>query len=359
MACKTPVIQTAVDRSISSKTTSPAPTIEPSWKQSIAKHNRPSVGRSIWQLINTLGPYAALWALMVWLSPISIWLTLPLIVVAAGLLVRIFIIFHDCTHGSFFRSRSANNATGFITGVLTFTSYHQWRYQHAQHHRTSGDLDRRGIGDVPTMTVQEYLAASRWDRLKYRFVRNPIVLLVVGPTFMFLIHHRFPAPEVPKRISRHVHATNLAILALGVFMSLLIGFKTYLLIQIPILALTTCVGHWLFYIQHQFEGVYWERQENWNFVDAALRGSSYYKLPKILQWFSGNICFHHLHHLSPAIPNYYLSRCHADHPAFQQVTTINLWTSLKSLSLRLWDEQGQRLIGYRELRTIRMGLTGA
>lgn len=325
-----------------------------SWKQTITKYNFPSTGRSTWQLVNTLGPYAALWALMIWTYSISYWLTLPLVVVAGGFLVRIFIIFHDCTHGSFLRSRAANNAIGFITGVLTFTCYQQWRYQHAQHHRTSGDLDRRGIGDVWTMTVQEYLAAPRWTRLLYRFIRNPIVLLVVGPVFMFLIHHRFPAKEVPKRINRHVHATNLAILAVAVLMSLVFGFKTYALIQISVLALTTAVGHWLFYVQHQFEGVYWERQENWDPVDAALRGSSYYKLPKILQWFAGNIGFHHLHHLSPAIPNYNLERCHDDHLAFQAVTTLGLWPSFKSLPLRLWDEQSQRLIGYREFRRIRM-----
>ncbi|MFC1762474.1 fatty acid desaturase [Planctomycetota bacterium] len=351
------MIQTTPEHCNNAGTVLPTPASDLSWKQTITKYNYPVVGRSIWQLFNTLGPYAALWVLMVWSSHISYWLTLPLVVVAAGFLVRIFIIFHDCTHGSYFRSRNANNITGFVTGVLTFTSYHQWRFQHAQHHRTSGDLDRRGIGDVWTMTVEEYLAASRWERLVYRFIRNPIILMVVGPTFMFLIHHRFPAKEVPKRINRYVHATNLAILVSAVFMSLLIGFKTYVLIQLPVLALTTAVGHWLFYVQHQFEGVYWERQENWSFVDAALRGSSYYKLPKILQWFSGNIIFHHLHHLSPAIPNYNLERCHEDHPVFQQVTTLSLWSSLKSLSLRLWDEQSQRLISYRELRTIRMELT--
>jgi omega-6 fatty acid desaturase (delta-12 desaturase) len=180
--------------------------------------------------------------------------------------------------------------------------------------------------------------------------------MVVGPVFMFLIHHRFPAKEVPRKISRYVHATNLALLVVATLMSLGMGFKTYLLIQLPVLTLTTAVGHWLFYVQHQFEGVYWERQENWNHIDAALRGSSYYKLPRILQWFSGNIIFHHLHHLSPAIPNYYLERCHKEHTVFQQVPTLSLWSSLKSLSLRLWDEQNRRLITYRELRRIRMKL---
>jgi acyl-lipid omega-6 desaturase (Delta-12 desaturase) len=307
----------------------------------------------VWQIANSVLPYAALWCLMYFSLQVSVWLTLPLAVLAAGFMVRIFIISHDCGHGSFFPSRRANDILGFITGVLTFTPYFHWRWEHALHHGTSGDLDRRGTGDVWTLTVQEYLAASRWKRFAYRFTRNPVVLFGLAPLAMFFVKQRFPAAKAPKRERHSVAWTNLALLGAGVGMSFLFGFKAYILLQALVMAIAGTAGIWLFYVQHQFEGVYWQRNESWDYATAALQGSSFYKLPKVLQWFSGNIGFHHIHHLSPRIPNYHLEKCHRAEPLFQTVKPITLFGSLKSLTFRLWDEQRQRLVGYRVLRAIR------
>jgi omega-6 fatty acid desaturase (delta-12 desaturase) len=329
-----------------------------SWKQAITRHQQPMLRKSIWQLINTFIPYVCLCGLMFWTLHISYWLTLAVAVAAAGFVIRIFIIFHDCGHGSFFRSQRANDVLGFVTGVLTFTPYHQWRHKHALHHATSGDLDRRGTGDIWTLTVQEYVEAPRWKRVAYRIFRNPFALFVVAPLYLFLIHQRFPSRTVGRRERRGVHWTNGALLAITVLMSLTIGVKAYLLIQLPVMMITGAAGLWLFYVQHQFEGVYWERRKNWGFAEAALSGSSFYKLPRILQWFSGNIGFHHIHHLSPRIPNYNLERCHRADPLFQSVKPITLLSSLKSFTYRLWDEQRGSLIGYRRLRELRRQRVG-
>ena len=324
-----------------------------SWKQAIIRRQRPVLRSSVWQIVNTLVPYLALWGLMVWSLSLSYWLTLALAVVAAGFLTRIFIIFHDCTHGSFLGSLPANRILGFVTGVLTFTPYDQWRHKHSLHHAAAGDLDGRGTGDIWTLTVQEYMAASRWKRFSYRLVRNPLVLFVVAPLYLFLIHHRFPSLAGGKRERRSVYLTNGALLGIVVLMSQTIGIKAYLLIQAPVIVLAGMAGIWLFYVQHQFEGVYWERRRDWDFMEAALRGSSFYKLPRVLQWFSGNIGFHHIHHLSPAIPNYSLEKCHAENPVFQKVQAVTLWSSIKSLPLRLWDERRKKLVAFGQLKTIR------
>jgi omega-6 fatty acid desaturase (delta-12 desaturase) len=319
------------------------------WRKAVAKHRRPVLRSSCWQLVNSLVPYLALWGLMVWTLNISYWITLALALPAAGFLVRIFIIFHDCCHGSYFKSRRANHLVEYVLGLLTFAPYRQWRNEHALHHATAADLDRRGTGDIWTLTVQEYLEASRWKRLAYRLARNPIVLFVIAPLYLFLIEHRFPSRALAKRQRRGVHWTNGGLLLIILLMSLTIGIKAYLMIQLPIMMLAATAGLWLFYVQHQFEGVYWERKQNWDFVQAALRGSSFYKLPKVLQWFTGNIGFHHIHHLSPAIPNYNLEKCHRDNPLFQTVKPVTFWASLKSLTFRLWDEQQKQLVGYRRL----------
>ena len=310
--------------------------------------------KSIWQVINTLIPYLTLCGVMIWSLDVSYWLTLAVAVAAGGFLIRIFIIFHDCGHGSFFRSQRANHFWGFVTGVLTFTPYHQWRQKHALHHATSGDLDRRGTGDIWTLTVQEYFEAPRWKRLAYRLFRNPFVLFVLLPLYLFLIHQRFPSPAVGRRERLGVHWTNGALLLIAIAMSMTIGIKAYLLIQLPVMMITGTVGLWLFYVQHQFEGVYWKRREHWGFAEAALHGSSFYKLPRILQWFSGNIGFHHIHHLSARIPNYNLERCHKAHPMFQSVKPVTLFSSLKSFTFRLWDEQRRKLVGFGHLRTYRI-----
>jgi acyl-lipid omega-6 desaturase (Delta-12 desaturase) len=325
----------------------------PTWKELVAPFQRPKLGRSVWQIVNTLVPYAALWYLMYWSMGVSYWLTLPLAILAAGFLVRIFIIFHDCGHGSFFKTRRANDILGFIAGVLSFTPYQQWRWEHATHHATAGDLDKRGVGDVWTMTVQEYLESSRWKRFSYRLARNPLVLFGIAPLVLFLIIQRFPARKAGRRERWSVYWTNLALLGLGAVLSLAFGWKAYLLIQVTVVAVAGSAGIWLFYVQHQFEGVYWARHDDWDYTTVALQGSSFYKLPKVLQWFTGNIGFHHIHHLRPAIPNYNLERCHQAVPLFQTVKPVTLVSSLRSLTFRLWDEQRQRLVGYGYLRKVR------
>ncbi len=315
------------------------------------KYQRPSLTRGAWQLFNSIGAYAAAWGLIYWSLSISLWLAAALAILAGGFLVRVFIIFHDCGHGSFFKSRRANDVVGFLTGVLTFTPYFLWRKEHALHHSTAADLDRRGVGDVPTMTVDEYLAASRWEKLGYRLLRNPVVLFGIVPLTMFLLKHRLPLSKEATAAERHsVHWTNLAVLGMVVGMSFLFGLLPYLVIQVGIMAVAGAVGTWLFYVQHQFEGVYWERRGEWDFVEAALKGSSFYKLPRVFQWFSGNIGFHHIHHLSSRIPNYNLERCHNAEPLFQTVPPVTLLSSLRSMAFRLWDEREHRLVGFAHLR---------
>jgi omega-6 fatty acid desaturase (delta-12 desaturase) len=324
-----------------------------SWRQIVARYQKPSVGRGVWQIANTIVPYAAIWWLMWVTAPISWWLTAPLAVLAGAFTVRIFIIFHDCGHGSFFKSDVANHIVGAITGVLTFTPFYHWRWQHAIHHSSSGDLDRRGTGDVWTLTVQEYLESSRWRKFAYRLARNPVVLFVLAPLGLFLLQHRVPSLKAPVRERYSVYWTNLAIGAIAAGLICLFGLKNFLIIQLITLMVAGSAGVWLFYVQHQFDGVYWERGPEWDYTAAALEGSSFYKLPKILQWFSGNIGFHHIHHLSPRIPNYHLEKCHEAEPFFQTVKPVTLFSSFKSFTFRLWDEQRRKLVGYSHLKTVR------
>jgi omega-6 fatty acid desaturase (delta-12 desaturase) len=312
-----------------------------------------SLWRARWQVINSIVPYMLLWFAMDRALAVSYWLMLPVAFLAAGFLVRIFIIFHDCGHASFFKSKRANNAMGIFTGLLNMTPYRHWRWQHALHHGTSSDLDRRGIGDVWMMTVQEYLQSTRLERLAYRIVRNPLVLFLIAPIFLFVVQQRFASPAAPQRERQSVRRTNLGLCALVLFMGTVMGFKSFLLIQLTVLAIAGAFGLWLFYVQHQFEDSYWARTGSWCYTEAALKGSSFYKLPRILQWFSGNIGFHHIHHLSPRIPNYYLQRCHEANPLFATIKPVTLWASLKSLRLRLWDEQRGMFVGFRHLRLVR------
>lgn len=321
----------------------------PEWYRQLAQFERPNVRKATWQLLNTLVPYAALWAVMVQMlhNDVPYWLTLPLIVVASGLLIRVFIFFHDCCHGSFFASRKANRLFAFITGVLTFTPHEAWWQPHARHHASAGDLDRRGKGDIWTLTVEEYEASPRRVKLAYRFFRNPLVLLLLGPLALFILGYRIPNKASSPQARRSVWLTNLALLTILVVASFTIGLDTYLLIQLPIMGLTGAAGIWLFYVQHQFEGVYWARHEEWDPHRAALEGSSYYKLPKILQWFTGNIGLHHVHHLRPRIPNYNLQACHDAIPALREVPTITLTGSVRMVFLKLWDERSRNLLGFR------------
>lgn len=332
---------------------SPPPSAPASWKGKVLEYQQPSLWRAVMQLVDTLGLYALLWYLT-WRSlTVSYWLALGMAILAGGVLVRVFIIFHDCGHGSFFRSQRANDIVGFIAGVLTFTPYYHWRWEHAIHHASAGNLDKRGTGDVWTMTVQEYIAATRWTRFRYRLARNPFVLFLIAPLLLFIVLQRFPSRDANPRERHSVYWMDLAILVMVAGMSALIGFKAYLLVQLTVMAVASGAGIWMFYVQHQFEDVHWERGEEWDFTVAALRGSSYYKLPKILQWFTGNIGFHHIHHLSARIPNYNLERCHRELLLAQDVKPITLLSSLRSLSLRLWDEESKQLVGYREMRARR------
>lgn len=320
------------------------------WKGLVAEFHKPSTGRALWQIANTLVPYALLWYLAYLGLAVSWWLTVGAAMLAGAFLVRVFIIFHDCGHGSFFESARANNVVGFIAGVLTLTPYYHWRWEHALHHSTAGDLSRRGTGDVWTMTVQEYLESSRWRRFAYRLARNPVILFVIAPLYLFAVRQRFPSRSAKPRERRSVHWMNLAILGMAAGLSWIYGIGAYLVIQLTAMGVAGAAGVWLFYVQHQFEDVYWESGEDWDYTAAALQGSSFYKLPKILQWFSGNIGFHHIHHLSPRIPNYNLERCHRSHPLFQEVEPITLASSMKSIKLRLWDEQLKKLVGFRHAK---------
>jgi omega-6 fatty acid desaturase (delta-12 desaturase) len=324
---------------------------KPAWYRTTAKYGQSNFRKSLWQVVNTLVPYCVLWALMIftvkWEYPY--WITLTLAVVAAGILVRVFILFHDCCHGSFFASRRANKILGYVAGVLTFTPFEDWRRVHNRHHSTAGDLDRRGAGDIWTMTTEEYLAAPLPKRLSYRFYRNPFILLGPGSLLLFLFLQRFPNKGAGKTERRSVLYTNLAILLLVGMATWTIGLPAYLLIQLPIIMIAGSVGLWLFYIQHQFETAYWVRHDSWDPMRVALEGSSYFKLPKILQWFTGNIGLHHIHHVRPSIPNYNLQECQDAVPVFQTVKPITLKTSFRSLRLSLCDVKNQQLVSFRSL----------
>lgn len=279
---------------------------------------------------------------------ISYWLTLALSVPAAGLVIRLFIIQHDCGHGSFFARQSLNNIVGSVIGVLTLTPYEYWRRTHAIHHATSGNLDRRDFGDLTTLTIREYLALPPIRRLLYRVYRNPVILFGVGPCYQFILKHRLPLdlPSSWKREWRSVMLTNVALAGLVILMSELVGFTTFIKIQLPITLLAGSLGVWLFYIQHQFEDTYWRRTPDWDYRDASLQGSSYYDLPRVINWFTGNIGVHHIHHLCSRIPNYRLQECLRENEYLQHATRLTLVSSIHCARLKLWDEDERRLVGF-------------
>ncbi|MBN1486223.1 MAG: fatty acid desaturase [Anaerolineae bacterium] len=321
---------------------------KPTWYKEIAKYQETNLQRAIWQIINTFIPYFTLLYLMIRSIQLgySYWITLLLAIPAGGLLIRIFIFFHDCTHNSFFASRKANRIFGYICGILTFTPYESWGHAHWKHHATAANLDHRGTGDVWTMTVEEYQNASSRQRLAYRVFRTPLVTFTIGPLFIFLLSNRFHSKQDGPKERMSVIITNVALLAIILLASFTIGFRTYLLTQLPILIIAATAGVWLFYVQHQFEGVYWARDNEWDFMSAAMKGSSYYKLPKVLQWFTGNIGLHHIHHLRPRIPNYNLQQCYDETPEVREVEPLTIRRSLKSLGMNLWDEERQTLVSF-------------
>jgi len=327
------------------------------WYWIVANYGKSNVRKSSWQIVNTLSSYGLLWVLMIltvqW--EYSYWITLALAGVAGGILVRVFILFHDCCHGSFFASRRANAILGYLTGILTFTPFEDWRRKHNRHHATAGDLDRRGVGDIWTMTTEEYLAAPLKKRLAYRLYRNPVILLGPGSVLLFLFLNRFPSKGAGKRERASVVYTNLALLVIVGIASWTIGLQAYFLIQLPVILIAGCLGLWLFYVQHQFEDAYWIRHDSWDPLRVALEGSSYLKLPKILQWFTGNIGLHHIHHVRPSIPNYHLQPCHDAIPDFHAVEAITLKKSFRSLRLALYDAEKRKLVGFRSLSDLELG----
>ncbi len=299
------------------------------------------------QLCTTLLPLAALLTAMYWSLEYSYIITLALAVPAAGFLVRTFILMHDCAHGSFMPSRRANEIVGFITGVLTLTPFAQWRRDHALHHASSGDLARRGHGDIVTLTVDEYLARDRWGRFRYRLYRNPLILFGFGPLYLLVSQRwRKLGEATGKKQVTSVHATNLAIAAGLIAFSLLIGFQSVVLIYTPVFLIAAAAGIWLFYVQHQFEDTYWEDHQRWEYATAAVEGSSYYRLPRVLDWITGSIGLHHVHHADPRIPNYHLHRAHDENPAFHRATQITIRGSVRSARLRLWDARQGKMVGF-------------
>ena len=322
------------------------------WAKTIAKFKHPDWRKSCWQVFNSFGLYFAGWYLMYLSCSWSYWLTLLLALPTAGFLVRIFIIQHDCGHHSFFRSHAANDWLGFCCGVLTMTPYHFWRRTHARHHVTSGNLDHRGHGDIGMLTVREYRERSFWGRLAYRIYRNPLFMFGVGATFMFVVQQRFTygAPKSWRRERLNVYQTNLAILALIGIAWMTIGLPAFLMVQLPVWLIGSSAGTWLFYVQHQYEAAYWKPQNSWDFTQSALAGSSYYRLPRLLRWFSGNIGYHHIHHLNSRIPNYHLAQCHQAEPEFRRAVTLGLVESISCASLKLWDEDRQRMVTFAEAR---------
>ncbi|MGJ8639342.1 MAG: fatty acid desaturase [Opitutaceae bacterium] len=330
--------------------TSESPYLADNWRKIVKQYTKPSQRKAVAQICNTFIPYIGLWAAMYFTASISMGLTLALAVLAGLFLVRIFIIFHDCGHGSFFASKKANDILGFISGLCTLTPYRHWRWQHAVHHGCSGNLDERGIGDVWTMTVAEYKASPWYTRLQYRFMRNPIVLFGLIPLGLFWVYQRFSYKKASKADKLSVYRMNAAIAVYAAGMIALFGFWNFLWIQMVVTGVSGGLGVWLFYVQHQFEDTYWSESDNWDYTLSAMQGSSFYKLPKWMNWFSGNIGYHHIHHLSSRIANYNLKECHEAEAYFQQVPELSLRESLKSLHLRLWDEERQKLIGFGDLR---------
>jgi omega-6 fatty acid desaturase (delta-12 desaturase) len=322
------------------------------WPQILARYREPSTGRGLWEIAVTVMPLVALWVL-VW-AAVHLgywWLGLLLALPAAGFLVRLFLIQHDCGHGAFFRHKLANDWIGRIAGVVTLTPYGLWRRAHTLHHAGTGNLDRRGIGDIDTLTVDEYRARSFWGRLRYRLYRHPLVMFGIGPAYIFFLQHRLPIGQMRGgwRPWASAMATNLGIGLAAAGLIWLVGLQAFVLVHLPIMVLAASLGVWLFYVQHQFERTSWDRHENWTLQAAALHGSSHYDLPGFLRWITANIGMHHIHHLNSRIPFYRLPRVMRDHPELRHVGRLTLGQSLRCVPLVLWDEKRRRLISFRDL----------
>lgn len=321
----------------------------PEWKAAVKKYSKPKLKSSIRQLFDTVGVYALLWVLMGWLVRGGhLWIAMLITPLAGLMTVRVFIIFHDCGHYNYFKSKRACKIVGYLTGILTFTPFHDWGKDHKLHHATCGNLDKRGFGDIWTFTVDEFKKAPPMERLKYKIYRNPFIIFLIGPIFVFTIKQRFTREHTGSAGKASVWWTNLGLLVFFALMYLAIGWQFFLL-QFAVIAVGAIAGVWMFYVQHQFEETYWENDEDWSFVESALEGSSFYKLPKILQWFTGNIGFHHIHHLSSKIPNYSLESAYYDSEIFQEIEPLTIRKSLKLIGFRLWDKENRCMVGYSAL----------
>jgi acyl-lipid omega-6 desaturase (Delta-12 desaturase) len=321
-----------------------------SWRGVLDRYAEPRVGRSLIDLTTSVVAYLVILAAMFFALRVSVLLMLVLALLASGFLIRAFIVFHDCTHGSFLRSRRGNNVLGVAIGLLVWLPFRAWQHEHAVHHATSGDLDRRGIGDIKTLTVAEYRALPVWQRVGYRLFRNPVVMFGLGWLLVLVIKPRFVPRGARRRVRNSVLGTNLALAVIVAALCLLLGWRTYLLVQGPVFLFAGALGIWLFYVQHQFEGTYWQAHAEWRYDHAALEGSSYLKLPRVLQFFTGNIGFHHVHHLSVGIPNYNLQKAHEETEQFQAVPELTLRDGLRATRLKLWDESSRQLVTFRDAR---------
>ncbi len=319
------------------------------WRAALAPYERPRLGRALLDLATSIVPFVALVAAIVVVAPISVVAALLLTIPAAGFQLRTFMVFHDCTHGSFLPSRRANRWIGRVLGVVVWTPFGAWKHSHAAHHATAGDLDRRGHGDVPTMTLLEYESASRAVRVVYRLFRHPAIMFTIGPFFAMVLAPRFFARGTRPRVRNSVLLNNAALVLFVAAFCLLFGWQTFLLVQIPLVVLAGGTGVWLSFVQHQFEDVYWKRGQDWSYRDAALQGASYLRLPAVLRFFTGNIGLHHVHHLSHRIPNYNLQAAHDENEVFHSVPVLTLRSGLRATRLKLWDEDRQQLVPFRRI----------
>jgi omega-6 fatty acid desaturase (delta-12 desaturase) len=323
------------------------------WAGELEAYAKPRLSRSVVDLATSVVPYLAILVASYFAARVSVVLPFVLAIPASGFLTRTFIVFHDCTHGSFFRTKRANSWVGATLGILVWLPFRRWQHEHAIHHATSGDLDRRGLGDVTTLTIDEYFARPWWGRLGYRLFRNPLVMFGLGWMLVLVVKPRFVPRGTSRSVRNSILLTDLVLALVTAGLCLTIGWRAFLLVQGPVLVITGAAGIWLFYVQHQFEDAYWQTHDDWSYADAALHGSSYLKLPRLLQFFTGNIGFHHVHHLSARIPNYNLPAAHQTVEQLQAPPELSLWAAFHATRLKVWDEQRSRLVTFRDAEKAR------